>query len=278
MYFIGDAKNNRVVLVALYPVLKESFKMYYDITEIMGVLVDRFMELEVPDCVKIQEIFCRISKQFEELDYFYSWSKGMGIARSSDYPEVEKITPKKLEIMDEFIRDKSILARSRRPSFKAPSPQVSETVEETPQEAEEDINAMKALPPPEGFVVEDQKEEIKEEESKDDLINTQTQPEPDLLDLREDNMTNEYQGDKLALALFDGGAETGPSQPAWEAFKPEEKADWEVALVETASSLSNQQASLGGGFDKLLLDGMYQQSAMSAAMAGTVGNSQISGL
>ncbi|KAL5703755.1 hypothetical protein ACHQM5_022271 [Ranunculus cassubicifolius] len=270
----GDAKNNRVVLVALYPVMKESFQLYYEITEIMGVLVDRFMELEVPDCVKIQEIFCRISKQFEELDYFYSWGKGVGIARSSDYPEVEKITQKKLEIMDEFIRDKSILARSKRTTYQAEAPQISEAPqEEKPQEVEEDMNAMKALPPPEGFVEE---EEEKEEDNKEEVVTTQTQPEPDLLDLREDNVTNEYQGDKLALALFDGGVGTGPSQPAWEAFKPEEKADWEVALVEHASGLANQKVDLGGGFDTMLLDGMYQQSALSAARAGTVGTGSAS--
>ncbi|PIA47703.1 hypothetical protein AQUCO_01400359v1 [Aquilegia coerulea] len=270
----GDARNNRVVLVALYPVLKESFQLYYDITEILGILVDRFMELEVPDCVRVHDIFTRISKQFDELEHFYSWSKAIGIARSSDYPEVEKITQKKLEIMDEFIRDKSLLAKGKKVAYKAPTPQITD--EEKPQEAEEDMNAMKALPPPEGFVEEEQKEETKED-TKEEIINTQpTQPEPDLLDLRDDNATNEYQGDKLALALFDGGAETVASKPAWEAFKPEEQADWEAALVETASNLSHQKASLGGGFDTLLLDGMYQQSAMSAAMAGTIGTGSAS--
>lgn len=67
----GAAKIHRVVMVALYPVVKESFQIYYDITEIMGILIDRFMELEVRECVRIYEIFCRLGKQFDELEMFY---------------------------------------------------------------------------------------------------------------------------------------------------------------------------------------------------------------
>ncbi|KAF5951925.1 hypothetical protein HYC85_009869 [Camellia sinensis] len=94
----GTAKHNRVVHVALYPLVKESFQIYYDITEILGILIERFMGLEVSDSVKVHEIFCRISKQFDELDEFYGWCKKTGIARSSEYPEVEKVTQNKLDV------------------------------------------------------------------------------------------------------------------------------------------------------------------------------------
>ena len=90
----GEAKTNPVVIVALYPIVKESrFQIYYDIAEIMVILVDRFMEQEVHDCVKIYEMFCQVCKQFDELDLFYGWCKGIG------YTEIEKITPKKLDVM-----------------------------------------------------------------------------------------------------------------------------------------------------------------------------------
>jgi hypothetical protein len=69
----GGAKHNRVVIVALYSTVKESIQLYYDITEILGILIDRFMELEIPEAVKVYEIFCRVSKQLDELDNFYSW-------------------------------------------------------------------------------------------------------------------------------------------------------------------------------------------------------------
>lgn len=260
----GEAKNNRVVIVALYPIVKESFQIYYDITEIMGILVDRFMEQEVQDCVKIHEMFCRVGKQFDELDIFYAWSKSIGIARSSEYPELEKITRKKLEIMDEFIRDKSALAQCKKSK-----PQQEEQKEVPEEENVEDMNAIKALPPPEGFVetpvVEEKKEvePIKKEEKETKI----TQQEGDLLNLGEGTITSEEHADKLALALFDGGAQPTNQAPAlaWEAFN-DENADWESTLVQSASNLSGQKPSLPGGFDMLLLDGMYKQAETNAAI------------
>ncbi|XP_075633950.1 putative clathrin assembly protein At1g03050 [Castanea sativa] len=262
----GEAKNNRVVIVALYPIVKESFQIYYDITEIMGILVDRFMEQDVQDCVKIHEMFCRVGKQFDELDVFYAWSKSIGIARSSEYPELEKITRKKLEIMDEFIRDKSALAQGKKSK-----PQQEEQKEVPVEENVEDMNAIKALPPPEGFVetpvVEEKKEvePIKKEEKETKII----QQEGDLLNLGEGTITSEEHADKLALALFDGGAQPTNQAPAlaWEAFN-DENADWESTLVQSASNLSGQKPSLPGGFDMLLLDGMYKQAETNAAIQG----------
>ncbi|KAM5574753.1 putative clathrin assembly protein [Rosa sericea] len=262
----GEAKNNRVIIVALYPLVKESFQIYYDITEIMGLFIDRFMDLEVPDGVKVYEVFVRIGKQFDELDVFYSWCKNVGIARASEYPEVERITPKKLEVMDDYIRDKSALAQGRK-VIMALEPRGESPVSEESKE-EPDMNSIKALPPPEDFVeapVQEEKEEEpifeKEEPKKQDV--------GDLLNLGEDAGSSEEKGDKLALALFDGpeGSATSTAGPQpWEAFS--EEADWETALVQSATHLPNQKASLGGGFDLLVLDGMYQQGQVSAAMAG----------
>lgn len=260
----GGAKQNRVVIVALYPIVKESFQLYYDITEILGILIDRFMELEVPDSVKVYDIFCRVSKQFNELESFYEWCKTVGIARSSEYPDVEKITQKKLELMDEFIRDKSALAQSKRfPSVEPPKPETQEDVKEEETDLE-DMNSIKALPPPEGFKEEEVKEEPKTEEKQNN-----TQEEADFLNLGSDNVSTEEHGNQLALALFDGATSVNPSpNPGWEAFN-DESADWETALVQTASNLSNQKKNLGGGFDMMLLDGMYQQGLTNAAMCSS---------
>ncbi|KAA8545564.1 hypothetical protein F0562_020348 [Nyssa sinensis] len=263
----GSAKNNRVVLMALYPVVKESFQIYCDITEILGILIERFTDLEVPDSVKVYEIFCRVAKQFDELDVFYGWCKNVGISRASEYPDVEKITHKKLEVMDEFIRDKSVSTQRRRVRYLEAE---TETVEETkePELAEEDMNSIKALPLPEGIPDDEDKEEKKEEVEETKGKDKATQQEADLLNLGEDVPSTEEHADKLALALFDGGLVTttpATNTPAWEAFN--ESGDWETALVQSASHLLNQKASLPGGFDMLMLDGMYQQGATSAAMA-----------
>ncbi|TYH94050.1 hypothetical protein ES332_A12G014300v1 [Gossypium tomentosum] len=84
-------------------------------------------------------------------------------------------------------------------------------------------------------------------------------------------MSSQDYGDKLALALFDGYAAaavgTPSSGPGWEAFMDD--ADWESALVQSASNLTKQRATLGGGFDILLLDSMYQQGNTMEAMASS---------
>ncbi|KAA8536494.1 hypothetical protein F0562_028972 [Nyssa sinensis] len=268
----GAAKHNRLVLVSLYPVVKESFQLHYDIAEILGNLIERFDYLDVPVCVKVYEIFCRVAKQFDELDVFYGWCQSVGIARASEYPEVEKITHKKLEVMDEFIRDKSYSAQHGKILYlESKNESVEEVEEPEAVENDPDMNAIKALPPPEGFTEEENKEEEKEdlEETKEET--TQQGADTLLINLGEDAPTTEEHADQLALALFDGGpaAATGPATgpSPWEAFN--ESGDWEMALVQSASHLSNQKATLAGGFDTLMLDGMYKQGETSAAMASS---------
>ncbi|KAF5444134.1 hypothetical protein F2P56_036636 [Juglans regia] len=254
----GAAKIHRVVMVALYPVVKESFQIYYDITEIMGILIDRFMELEVRECVRIYEIFCRLGKQFDELEKFYDWCKRVGIGRCSEFPEVDKITPKKLKVMDEFIRDKTALAQSIK----------TKSQEEAAEPRKNEMNEIKALPPPEGFN-DAQVEEVKKEETKEQKEVKVTQQEGDLLNLGDDASTSHDHADKLALALFEGYASPATKNTpalAWEAFN-DETSDWETTLVQSRSNLSSQKTTLADGFDMLLLDGMYKQSATMAAMA-----------
>lgn len=231
----------------------------------MGVLIDRFMELDIHDSIKVYEIFCRLSKQFDELDPFYGWCKNMGVARSSEYPELEKITQKKLDLMDEFIKDKSALAAQTTKSSSKKSNKSVEEENETEEikENQEDINSIKALPAP------NHDEEEKEEEKMEtfeEVVSRQDQ-EGDLLDLTGDaGETAGAVGDSLALALFDGAVATeSASGPGWEAFD-DDSADWETALVKSATRLSGQKSELGGGFDSLLLNGMYQYGAVNAAV------------
>ncbi|KAL4384837.1 hypothetical protein GQ457_15G012600 [Hibiscus cannabinus] len=262
---LGAAKRNRLVAVALQPIVKQSFQIYYDITDILGVLIDRFMELDMSDSIKIYNIFCRERKQFDDLEIFYSWCKSVGIARSSDYPEIEKITQKKLDIIDDFIRDKSALGQAQK--FRDEFRLLKET--EASGE-EEDANAIKALPEPNPVnkVPELEKEEVDNSKA---LV---MEPKGDLLNLEDEAMSSQDYGLKLALALFGGPvpatAVSPSSDPGWEAFKDD--SDWESALVQSASNLKNQRAVLGGGFDLLLLDSMYQQGAMASSGYGTTGS------
>ncbi|KAG6539270.1 putative clathrin assembly protein At4g02650 [Zingiber officinale] len=251
----GAAKRHRLVVAALFPLVKDSFQIYCDLADIVNIFVDRFMDLEVPTCVHVHDLFSRLARQFDELDCFYGWAKSVGICRSSEYPDIEHITAKKLEVMNEFISDKSAL---RQRLHEAAAERAALPQAEEPKPAEnEDMNQIKALPAPEDF---------SEEEPATDAMAvvenvttfTLEEKEADLLNLNDDHaMTVEEHGDKLALALFDGSP-AAAAAPKWEAFSIGEDADWESALVTTATNnLSGQRSSLGGGLDMMLLDGLY---------------------
>ncbi|KAK2985728.1 hypothetical protein RJ640_000408 [Escallonia rubra] len=267
----GMAKNSRMVLVALYPVVQESFKLYADICEVLAVLLDRFFDMEYQDCVKAFDAYASSAKQIDELVAFYNWGKDTGVARSSEYPEVQRITGKLLETLEEFVRDRAKAVKSPERKVEA-APVVEEPVP--------DMNEIKALPAPESFTPEPPPVVSEPEPPK--------QPEGDLVDLREEAFTADDQGNRFALALF-AGPVANNGNGKWEAFgsngDPEVtsawdtpaaeigKADWELALVESASNLTKEKNALGGGLDPLLLNGMYDQGMVRQH----VSTSQLSG-
>ncbi|GLT25340.1 hypothetical protein SLA2020_004740 [Shorea laevis] len=254
----GLARNERLVMFALYNVVKESFQLYKDISDVLAVLLDRFFDMEYPDCVKVFDAFVSAAKQIDELIAIYNWCKDTGLARTSEYPEVQRIASKLLETLEEFVRDRA--KKSKSPERKEEVPPV---VKEEPAG---DVNEIKALPPPENYTPPPPEPEPKPKQPQ--VITG------DLVDLRDGNVTADDQGNKLALALFNAPPPTGNG--SWEAFpldgQPKEtsawqttaaepgRADWELALVESASNLSRQRATMGGGLHPLLLDGMYDQA------------------
>ncbi|KAE7998914.1 hypothetical protein FH972_003407 [Carpinus fangiana] len=269
----GAAKTSRLVLVALYQVVRESFGVYVEICEALGVLLDRFMEMAYADCVKGFDAYVSAAKMIDELVAFYNWCKDMGIARSSEYPEVQRITEKLLGTLEGFLREMADKPKSAETSRveKEKSPLKEE-------EVEPDMNEIKALPPPENY----NPPPPPEPEAK-------AKPQPqkvseDLVNLKDDAISADEQGNKLALALFSGQPATN-TDGSWEAFpsngEPEVtsawqtpaaeigKADWELALAESASNLSKQKATLAGGFDSLLLNGMYDQGAVRQHVSTT---------
>jgi hypothetical protein len=256
----GMAKNDRLVLVALYQMAKESFGLYTEICEALGVLLDRFTEMEYAYCLKGFDIYAGAAKIIDELVKFYGWCKDMGIGRSSEYPEVKKITENLLGTLGVFLQEMT----NRR--TKNPERSMGENVP-AKREQEPEMNEVKALPPPESYTPPPPPE-------------LQPKPQPqqvteDFINLKDDGISADEQGNKLDLALFSGPPTTN-TNGAWVAFssdigEPEVtsawqtpsaqsgQADWEMALVESASNLSKQKATLGGGFDPLLLNGMYDQ-------------------
>ncbi|CAI9100831.1 OLC1v1038012C1 [Oldenlandia corymbosa var. corymbosa] len=264
----GVAKNSRMVLVAFYLVVRESFRLYADICEVLGVVLDQFSDMEYADCVKAFDAYVNAAKMIDEVVAVYNWSKDTGVARSSEYPEVQRITDKLLGSLEESLRDKANRPKAVEKSKEESSSEVKE--EEIP-----DMNEIKALPPPENYTP---------PPPPPPQPQTPPQPKPqtqkvteDLVNLRDEGVSADEQGNKLALALF-SGAPTVKTDGSWEAFPSEGDsgitsawqtpaaetgaANWELALAETASNLSKQKADLAGGFDSLLLNGMYDQGAV----------------
>lgn len=274
----GLAKNSRTVLVALYPVVRESFRLYSDVCEVLEVLLDRFLEMEYVDCVKAFDAYVNAAKMIGELVAYYGWCKNIGVARSSEYPEVQHISDQLLGTLEGFVREKA-----NRP--KSPERRREDSSAALKEEPIQDMNEIKALPAPENYTPTTQPQPPPPREP---------QPKPksqhvaeDLVNLKDD-ASAEDQSNKLALALFSGPPKSNPDG-SWEAFPSDGehevtsawqtpaaesgKADWELALVETASNLSKQKANLAGGFDPLLLNGIYDQGAVRQH----VSNTQLSG-
>lgn len=278
----GAAKYNRVVDVALHLIVKESFELFYDMTEVIAALIDRFMRLEVPDMVRVHEIFCQNSRLYDELDAFYHWCKNVGIMRPFKFPNVERIPQSKLDTMDDFIRQKSEMLKSRKARTNEPKPKPVEAAKEA--EPQKDENAVKEeLPPAEGFIEATESKEEKADELKEpEEEKKKAQEVGDLLNLSVETPYTEEQGHTLALALFDGGLATAApasTTTPWEAFQNSSE-DWEMKLVQSTSKLSNQGASVPGGFDTLMLDSLYQHGAMAQAVAssGSVTNGSASSI
>uniref|UniRef100_A0A0E0L2R6 ENTH domain-containing protein n=1 Tax=Oryza punctata TaxID=4537 RepID=A0A0E0L2R6_ORYPU len=259
---VGAAKTNRVVSVSLYPLVKESVQLYCELTEVMGALVEQFPEMETDDCERVHAVFCGLAKQLDELEALYTWCKDAYVCRQSDVPEVELITQKKLELMDEFVRDRRAAAESGQT---LPPPEPEQPSREASPVVEDDMNATKALPAPEETVA------VQEEQNAGETVPAEPEAPPliaegeaDFLNLKGDAMSSEEHGQQLALALFDGNP--AGSAPTHDAFDPS-STDWETALVQSASALAHQRAELGGGLNMLVLDGMYSHATATATAA-----------
>lgn len=114
----GAAMTNKLVQVALYAVIKESFDLYRDISDGLGLLLDSFFHLQYQSCVNAFQFCVKATRQFEELSSFYDFVKSLGIGRTSEYPSVQKISDELMETLQEFLKDQASFPP---PSGKSPS-------------------------------------------------------------------------------------------------------------------------------------------------------------
>ncbi|KAK6919307.1 AP180 N-terminal homology (ANTH) domain [Dillenia turbinata] len=113
----GAAKNNKLVQISLYAIVRESFDLYRDISDGLALLLDSFFfHLQYTSCVNAFQTCVRASKQFEELGSFYESCKSIGIGRTSEFPSVQKISDELVETLQEFLKDQTSFPSSARQS------------------------------------------------------------------------------------------------------------------------------------------------------------------
>ncbi|XP_049414367.1 clathrin coat assembly protein AP180-like [Solanum stenotomum] len=103
----GAAQTNCLVQAALYAVVQESFDLYKDISDGLTLVLDSFFHLPYQTCVNVFQTCVKSTKQFEEINLFYSLCKSIGVGRTSEYPSVQIITEELIESLQEFLKDQS---------------------------------------------------------------------------------------------------------------------------------------------------------------------------
>ncbi|XP_058113591.1 putative clathrin assembly protein At5g57200 isoform X2 [Magnolia sinica] len=255
----GGAFNNHLVQYALALVLKESFKIYCSMNDGIINLVDMFFDMSRHDAVKALNIYKRAGHQAQNLADFYEFCKGLELARNFQFPTLRQPPPSFLTTMEEYIREAPCtgsVANQRleyqdrdlvvtcKPAEDSPPPESPKpTVEDDEEPAEEiqeppQLNIEPALQPPMPAA------------DTGDLLGL-NEINPDAAAIEESNA--------MALAIVPPGDD---SKPRGLSLSGLGSSGWELALVSTPSSNSSHltESKLAGGFNKLLLDSLYDEA------------------
>ncbi|XP_051131627.1 putative clathrin assembly protein At5g57200 [Andrographis paniculata] len=262
----GAACYNYLVQYALALVLKESFKIYCSINDGIINLVDMYFEMPKHDAVRALNIYKKAGKQAEHLAEFYSFCRTLELARTFQFPILRQPPPTFLATMEEYVKEApqtAALSHNRLEYYDnngdcngdddepEPESELQESKKEEVERKEEMVEAQ-----------EEEKLETKEEEEAPpaaadepaDLLGLSHEVNPQALEIEERNA--------LAFAILQPGMAATPSNALVEIGKT---SGWELALVTTPSSTSKPdraaEPNLGGGFDKLLLDSLYEDDA-----------------
>ncbi|GJM97778.1 hypothetical protein PR202_ga14730 [Eleusine coracana subsp. coracana] len=188
----------------------------------------------------LQKLLLRlISCQAEKLSAFYDHCKHLELARTFQFPTLRQEYEEQNQTSDN--------------EEEAPQ-EVDKPVEEEKQEHEEPEEEPQPVDEPTEQVVEAQPPM-----TNGDLLNLDEEVNPMISDLEERNA--------LALAIVAPGNENKASTST-DLFALD-KSGWELALVTAPSNHTNQSVpnELAGGFDKLLLDSLYEDEARRQQIA-----------
>ncbi|XP_047076422.1 putative clathrin assembly protein At5g57200 [Lolium rigidum] len=256
----GAACSNYLIQYALALALKESFKIYCAINDGIINLVDMFFDMPKYDAIKALAIYKRAGMQAENLADFYDFCKDLELARTFQFPTLRQPPPSFLATMEEYIRE------APRPSVKSiesgERKLLTYNEEEAPKEPEKLVEEQKEEPvePEQEPEPEPEQQQLQPLQTTGDLlINLDEEVNPLVMDLEEHNA--------LALAIVAPGDQN--NAPTCLDLFSGSTSGWELALVTAPSNLTSQpiETKLAGGFDKLLLDSLYEDEARRQQIA-----------
>ncbi|KAI5557638.1 hypothetical protein BDE02_18G117400 [Populus trichocarpa] len=253
----GGAYTNYLVQYALALVLKESFKIYCAINDGIINLVDMFFEMSKHNAVKALNTYKRAGQQAECLAEFYDYCKGLELARNFQFPTLRQPPPTFLATMEEYVKEAPQSGSVPRKL------EYTQREPEKPEEPSEPAEQVEKADVEETLI--DMEEEAKPEEEEVEPPLVSTDATGDLLGLNEINpkAAELEESNALALAIVPPGADPLSSSNALSELGKPNATGWELALVTTPSNPTSQPAQnkMGGGFDRLLLDSLYEDDA-----------------
>ncbi|KAJ6800781.1 putative clathrin assembly protein [Iris pallida] len=253
----GAALSNYVVQYALALVLKESFRIYCAINDGIINLVDKFFDMPRHEAFKALEIYKRAGQQAGSLSDFYEVCRGLELARNFQFPNLREPPQSFLATMEEYIREAPRVVSVPREPLEFPERLLlTYKPEEDPAPVEIEKTTFEEKP------------SLDEPQPAPSVVEVAPPPPPkaedeDLLGLYTVNQDASAieESNALALAIVPSSNEsTGSAVMQEKGFDP---SGWELALVTTPSTINAPatESQLGGGFDKLTLDSLYDEAA-----------------
>ncbi|EEF34578.1 putative clathrin assembly protein At5g57200 [Ricinus communis] len=255
----GGAYCNYLIQYALALILKESFKIYCAINDGIINLVDMFFDMSRHDAVKALNIYKRAGQQAENLAEFYEYCKGLDLARNFQFPTLRQPPPSFLATMEEYIKE------APQAGFVQKRLEYKERDESSPEKLEEPSEPTNEVE--NTYDNETSTDTMEEAQTKDEVEETppliSTDDTGDLLGLNEINpkAIEIEQNNALALAIVPPSDDPlSSSNRALSELCGPNAIGWELALVTTSSNNTSHvvDSKLAGGFDRLLLDSLYE--------------------
>ncbi|PHU22718.1 hypothetical protein BC332_07825 [Capsicum chinense] len=225
-----------LMIPVVLQVLRESFKIYCAINDGIINLVDFFFEMSKHDAIKALSIYKRAGQQAEHLAHFYDLCRGLDVARTFQFPTLKQPPASFLETMEEYIREAPQMGSM---------PNNRLEYQETKQKPEQPEEPFPKL------------SENKVEEAKNS-IEKQAEAQEEALPKKEETpplISREEPADLLAKKIH---------QLIIKRLTQGKTSGWELALLTAPSNNRSKIVSdkeLAGGFDKLLLDSLYEDDA-----------------